>query len=104
MLVFGLVLLVVGVIAILAGIFGSDTESLTSGGNTDVHATFLGFDMSASTLFIVALVSAALVVSGLWFMKVGARQGWKRRKEQRRMSELERAEAERISNHDHERE
>ena len=102
MLVFGVVLLIVGVIMILAGVFGAETESITSRGKTDVHATFLGIDMSASTLFIVALVAATLVFVGLWFMKVGARQGWKRRKEQRRIADLDRAEAERISNHEHE--
>lgn len=95
MIVLGLLLLVIGVALILAGVFSAETESLTSGGKTDVHTTFLGIDMSASTLFIVALVAATAVFLGLWLMKAGARQGWRRRKDQKRINELERAEAER---------
>jgi hypothetical protein len=99
MLIFGLVLLVIGVLGLLAGIFGTDTESRTSGGTTDVHATFIGIEMSATTLFLVGVASATLVLLGLWLMKVGAKQGWTRRKEQKRLTELsaklEAAEAER---------
>ncbi|GAA4815671.1 hypothetical protein ACFQ0K_07340 [Nocardioides caeni] len=100
MVILGLVLLVIGALGILAGIFGTEAESTSSQGTTDVHTTFIGLEMGASTLFVVAVVSTLLVVAGLWFMKAGAKQGWKRRKEQKKYSELneklERAEAERL--------
>lgn len=99
MVIFGLILLIAGALGIVAGIFGTEAESTSSQGRTDVHTTFLGIEMSASTLFIVAVASTLLVIAGLWFLKVGARQGWRRRKEQKKYSELneklERAEAER---------
>ena len=89
MVIFGLILLAIGVIAILAGIFNADTEATSSGGKTDVHTTFLGMEVSANTLFIIAVVATALVFVGLWFAKLGAKQGWKARKEQKRMQELQ---------------
>lgn len=99
MVIFGLVLLAVGVLAILAGIFNAGTEATSSDGNTDVHATFLGMEVSANTLFIIAVVATSLVFLGLWFAKFGAKQSWKQRKEQKRLNELseklERAEADR---------
>lgn len=105
MVVFGLVVLLIGALLILTGIFGADTESRTSGGVTDVHTTFLGMEMSASTLFLVGVVSAVLVLGGLWLLKIGTQQSWKRRKEQKRLTELseklDRVEAERLADHDH---
>lgn len=104
MVVFGVVLLVLGVLLLLSGIFGSGTESRTTGDVTEVHATLLGMEMSATTLFIVGVVAAVLVLGGLWFTKLGAQQGWKRRKEQRRLSELseklDRVEAQRLAEED----
>lgn len=88
MVILGLVLLIVGVLGILAGVFGAEAESTSSKGQTDVHTTFLGIEMSANSLFILGIVSTLLVVGGLWLMKAGAKQGWKRRKEQKRLTEL----------------
>jgi len=88
MVILGLLLLVLGVLAILAGLFGTDTEATSSNGRTDVHATFLGVEVSATTVFVIGAVAAVLVLAGLWFMKAGAKQGWKRRKEQKRLTEL----------------
>lgn len=104
MVVFGVILLLLGVLLILGGLFGADTESLTSGGTTDVHTTLLGIEMSATALFLVGVVAAVLVLSGLWFTKLGARQGWRRRKEQRRLTELseklDRVESQRLADED----
>ncbi|WP_370289043.1 hypothetical protein [Nocardioides sp.] len=97
MVILGLVLLVVGALGIVSGIFGSDAVSAKN--NNPEHVTYLGIDMNASTLFVIAVISTLLVVLGLWLMKSGAKRGWKRRKEQKRLSELseklDRAEAER---------
>ncbi|TIC85083.1 hypothetical protein E8D34_13505 [Nocardioides sp. GY 10113] len=88
MLVLGLVLLVLGAILVLSGLFASGTEAKTVGGTTDVHTTFLGIDMPAETLFLIGVASAVLVLGGLWLSKVGARQEWRRRKDRRRLDEL----------------
>ncbi|WP_183092876.1 hypothetical protein [Nocardioides stalactiti] len=88
MVIFGLILLAIGALGILLGIFKAGEEATTSDGKTDVHTTFLGIEMSASTLFIVAVVATSLVFVGLWFLKYGAKQGWKARKEQKRLEEL----------------
>ncbi|MEQ6903569.1 hypothetical protein [Nocardioides sp. YIM 152588] len=104
MLVFGLVLLVLGVVLILGGLFASGTESRTTGGTTDVHTTFLGIDMPAETLFLMGVIAAALVLGGLWLSRIGARQEWRRRKERKRLDELsqklDRAEADRLERRD----
>ncbi|KRA29805.1 MULTISPECIES: hypothetical protein [unclassified Nocardioides] len=88
MVIFGLLLLILGVLGLLSGIFGSEAESTSSKGQTDVHTTLIGIELSATALFIVGAVSALLVLAGLWAMKFGAKQGWKRRKDQKRLSDL----------------
>lgn len=88
MVIFGLLLVILGALGLLSGVFGSEAESTSSKGQTDVHTTLIGIEMSATTLFIVGALSTLLVVAGLWIMKTGAKQGWKRRKEQKRLSEL----------------
>ena len=97
MVILGLVLLVVGALGILGGLFNSAAQS--ADGNKPEHVTYFGIDMNASTLFVIAVVSTLLVVLGLWLMKSGAKRGWKRRKEHKRLSELneklDRVEAER---------
>ncbi len=88
MVIFGLILLIIGVLGILAGVFGTGTEATSSSGKTDVHATFLGLEVTSTTVFVIGVVSGLLVIGGLWFMKTGAKQGWRRRKEQKRLTEL----------------
>ena len=61
MVIFGLVLLIVGVLGIAAGIFGSEAESTSSKGQTDVHTTFIGIEMSANTLFILGIVALSVM-------------------------------------------
>ncbi|WP_141014750.1 hypothetical protein [Nocardioides sambongensis] len=104
MVILGLVLLVVGALLVLGGVLGTGTESRTSDGGTDVYTTFIGIEMSATTLFIIGVVAAVLVLVGLWMTKVGARQGWRRRREQKRLTDLseklDRVEAERLAEND----
>ena len=43
--------------------------------------TLLNITIALALCFVV-------IVLGLWLMKAGAKQGWKRRKEQKRLTEL----------------
>lgn len=82
MLLLGLIVLLAGVVALLISFFGSSVDY--SHRSTEI----LNWDVSAGTLVLWGAISTLLVVAGLWMMKAGARQGWKRRKEQKRLSEL----------------
>jgi hypothetical protein len=82
MLILGLLLLVLGVVALLVSYFGASID------NTHRSAEIMNIDVSAGTLVLWGAVSAALIVGGLWSMKVGAKQGWRRRQEHKRLTEL----------------
>ncbi|TWH04733.1 hypothetical protein L615_001000000660 [Nocardioides sp. J9] len=85
MVIFGLLLLVVGVLGILAGVFGSDYDVDKKDRRT---TEIIGINVDPEVLFLIGVASGLMVVAGIWFMKTGAKQGWKRRKEQKRLSEL----------------
>ncbi|MCX6400636.1 MAG: hypothetical protein NTX33_12000 [Propionibacteriales bacterium] len=86
MVIFGLLLLILGVLGILAGIFGTDYDTVE--GKNQLTSEFLGINCGPEVIFLLGVASALLVVLGLWLMKAGAKQGWKRRKEQKRLTEL----------------
>jgi hypothetical protein len=85
MVIIGLLLLVIGVLGILAGVFGSDYDV---DGKDRRTTEIIGINVDPEVLFLIGVVSGLLVIAGLWFMKTGAKQGWKRRKEQKRLNEL----------------
>lgn len=95
MVVLGLVLVVLGVALALAGIFGTGYEY--DDDNEFASTGFLNLDVDPTAIFVIGIVAGALVVVGLWAMKVGAQINWKQRKEQKRLrnlsDRLERAEA-----------
>ena len=86
MVIFGLLLLILGVLGILSGIFGTDYDTVE--GQDQVTTEFLGINCGPEVIFLLGVASTLLTVGGLWIMKAGAKQGWKRRKEQRRLTEL----------------
>lgn len=92
MVVLGVLLLVLGVAGLLVSFFGADVDA---DGSTEI----ISWHLSPGTLVLWGAVSTLLVVAGLWCLKTGARQGWRHRKEQKRLRELsdrlERAEADR---------
>ena len=45
-------------------------------------------NLSTEGLFLAGVVAAALILVGLWAIKLGAKMGWKHRKEQKRLNEL----------------
>lgn len=86
MVIFGLLLLVLGVLGILSGVFGTDYDTVE--GKDQLTTEFLGINCGPEVIFLLGVASTVLTVAGLWFMKAGAKQGWKRRKEQKRLTEL----------------
>ena len=96
MVIFGLLLLILGVLGLLAGLFGSDYDV---DGKDRRTTEIIGLNVDPEVLFLIGAISGALILIGLWLMKVGARQGWKRRKEHKQLTELseklDRAEADR---------
>lgn len=86
MVILGLLLLVVGVLGILSGVFGTDYDTVE--GKNQLTTEFLGINCGPEVIFLLGVISAVLVLAGLWFMKAGAKQGWRRRKEQKRLTEL----------------
>lgn len=95
MVLFGLVLVLLGVCLLLAGLFGSGYDS--EGGS--LTNELFNFNMPAEMLFLFGVASGVLTLLGLWLMKLGAQRGWKNRKKDRKLSELQeeldRVEAER---------
>ena len=98
MVILGLLLVVAGVAGLLISIFGASVD------HGDRSTEILNWNVAPATLVIWGAVSTLLVVMGLWCIKYGAKQGWKHRKEQKKLNELseklERAEAERRSDED----
>jgi hypothetical protein len=98
MVIFGLLLLGLGILLGLAGAFTINYDRDENNPARDT-TEILGINCSPEVIFLLGAICAALVLFGLWFMKTGAKQGWKHRKEQKKLTELseklERAEADR---------
>jgi uncharacterized integral membrane protein len=79
MVVLGLLLLVIGIVAMLAAVFG------TSG-----TASFLGVDLGSATLFFLGVASTLAVLCGLVLTRAGTGRALRHRREHRRLRVLER--------------
>jgi hypothetical protein len=77
MIVLGLLLVLVGLLALLAALFSSDGT-----------ATMLGNDLTALTIFLLGLASGLAILWGYAVLKLGARRGLERRRERKQLSEL----------------
>jgi type VI protein secretion system component VasK len=80
MLILGLVLIVLGALAIVCGLFTSELDG--------TQLQFLGQDISPAALFLVGVGSAVAIWWGLWIFKSGSKRSWARRKEQKRLEKL----------------
>jgi type VI protein secretion system component VasK len=80
MVILGLLLIAVGALAIVCGVFTSEVE-----GN---QLQFLGQDLSPVALFLIGVGSAVAIGWGLWLFKSGSKRSWARRKEQKRLEKL----------------
>lgn len=88
MVILGLLLLLAGAAAILAGVF------LSSG-----SAEFLGADLSALTIFLIGVAAGAAVLWGFGILKWGTKRSMAARKDRKELNRLQdrldRAEAQR---------
>ena len=94
MVILGLLLIILGAIAILSAIFVSEGSG-----------ELLGIDMSALGIFMVGVVAGALILWGISLLKWGTRRGLERRRERKELTrlneKLDRVEAEqRRDDHD----
>ena len=80
MVILGLVLIALGALAIVLGVFTSEVDA----GNLQ----FLGQDIDPVALFLLGVASAVAIWWGLWILKSGSKRSWARRKEQKRLEEL----------------
>ncbi|HEX4472623.1 MAG TPA: hypothetical protein VH085_11685 [Nocardioides sp.] len=79
MVVFGLLLLAIGVIAGLAAVFSSSGT-----------ASFLGVDLGATTLFFLGVAATLAVLCGLMLTRAGTGRALRHRRELRRLRTVER--------------
>jgi uncharacterized membrane protein YedE/YeeE len=89
MVVLGLILIALGVLALLAGLF-------TAGDRGD--ASLLGIHVGATSVFLVGLFAGVAILWGFSITKFGTRRELRHRRDRRRLKEmssrLERAESE----------
>jgi hypothetical protein len=80
MVVLGLILILLGALAIVSAVFALDVDA--SG------VSYLGMDVSPLAVFLIGVASAVAILWGLWSVKFGGKRGLARRREQRRLTEL----------------
>ena len=80
MVILGLVLIGLGALAIVSGLFASELDG--------TQLQFLGQDVSPVALFLIGVGSAVAIWWGLWMFKSGSKRSWARRKEQKRLEKL----------------
>jgi type VI protein secretion system component VasK len=80
MLILGLLLIALGALAIVCGLFATEIDA--------GKIQFLGQDVSPAALFLIGVGSAVAIWWGLWIFKSGTKRSWARRKEQKRLEEL----------------
>ncbi|KAA1420309.1 hypothetical protein F0U44_07805 [Nocardioides humilatus] len=84
MVILGLVLVGAGAVLVLLGLFTSDISFEDGKGTVEIA----NIDLSPAGVFLAGVIAAALIFVGLWAIKLGAKHGWKRRKEQKKYEEL----------------
>jgi hypothetical protein len=79
MLVLGLVLLVIGVLVLLAGIFTAGDAG---------NASLIGIHLGATAVFLLGVFAGVAILWGLSLSKFGGKRQLRQRKEQRRLQGL----------------
>ena len=80
MVIIGLVLIALGALAIVLGVFTAEIDGTTSSSS--------GIELSPMALFLVGVAAALAIWWGLWVLKSGSKRSWARRKEQKRLEKL----------------
>ena len=84
MVVFGLVLIVLGAVIVVLGLFTSEVKFEDNEATVEIA----NVNLSTEGLFLAGIIAAALILVGLWAVRLGAKMNWKQRKEQKRLNEL----------------
>lgn len=99
MLALGLILIVLGVVALLSGVFYNDDPGEA--------ASLLGVPLGSTTIFLVGVFAGLAILCGFSLARYGTRRGLRHRREQKRLTELshklEKVESERARDRDQER-
>ncbi|WP_426242839.1 hypothetical protein [Nocardioides sp. LHG3406-4] len=77
MVILGLLLIILGAIAILSAIFVSEGT-----------AELLGIDMSSLAIFLVGVAAGAAILWGYSILKWGTRRGIEHRRERKKLNQL----------------
>jgi len=97
MVILGLLLLGVGAVTILAGVFTSDVDAAGK-------VSLLGIDLSPMALFLVGVAAGAFVLWGFTILKYGTKRELRARREHKELSKLseklDRVESERRADDD----
>jgi hypothetical protein len=80
MVIIGLVLIALGAVAIVLGVFTAEIDGTT--------LKLAGIELSPLALFLVGVAAALAIWWGLWILKSGSQRSWARRKEQKRLEKL----------------
>jgi hypothetical protein len=80
MVIIGLVLVALGAVAIVLGVFTAEIDGTT--------LKLAGIELSPLALFLVGVAAALAIWWGLWILKSGSKRSWARRKEQKRLEKL----------------
>jgi type VI protein secretion system component VasK len=80
MVILGLLLIALGALAIVCGLFATELDNGT--------LQFLGQDIRPAGLFLIGVGAAVAIWWGLWLIKAGGKRSWARRKEQKRLADL----------------
>ena len=80
MLILGLLLIALGALAIVCGVFAVEID--------DGQLQFLGQDIDPVALFLIGVGAAVAIWWGLWLFKSGTKRSWARRREQKRLEDL----------------
>jgi hypothetical protein len=79
MLVFGLVLIALGILVLLAGLF-------TTGDTGD--ASLLGVHLGATSVFLAGVFAGVAILWGISLTRVGTKRELRHRRDQKRLEEL----------------
>jgi hypothetical protein len=77
MVVFGLLIILFGALAVVAAAFGSEGT-----------ADFLNQDLSAFTIFLIGLAAGVAILWGYSIAKYGVKRGFRHRRESKQLEEL----------------
>ncbi|WP_300680805.1 hypothetical protein [Nocardioides sp.] len=79
MLAFGLVMILLGALLVVIGLFTAGDQGA---------ASLLGIHMGATTVFITGMIAALLIVLGLYVTRWGASLGLRRRAERKEYAKM----------------